>query len=91
MREAARRGDAPAFFIAARHAIQLHLGAQWRLRPESITLAEVRERDPQLAAALEPIFAQADEIIYAGGTAEELDLAQWEIRVRESLQQLQPA
>ncbi|MCE0497893.1 MAG: BatD family protein [Methylacidiphilales bacterium] len=91
MSEAVRNGDALSFFLAARHAVQLQLGAQWRLNPEAITLAEVRERDPQLAASLEPLFTQADEIIYSGGTGDGLDLAQWETRVREELHQLQPA
>jgi hypothetical protein len=91
MSKAASNGDALAFFLAARHAVQLHLGAQWRLKPEAITLAEVRQRDPQMAASLEPLFTQADEIIYSGGAGESLDLAQWEARVREELQQLQPA
>ena len=91
MSEAVRNGDALAFFLAARHAVQLQLGAQWRLKPEAITLAEIRERDPQLAASLEPLFAQADEIIYSGGADAGQDLAQWETRVHESLHQLQPA
>jgi len=91
MSEAVRNGDALAFFLAARHAVQLQLGAQWGLTPEAITLAEIRERDPQLAASLEPLFTQADEIIYSGGAGDGLDLAQWEIRVREGLHQLQPA
>ncbi|HUB66155.1 MAG TPA: BatD family protein [Candidatus Methylacidiphilales bacterium] len=91
MSEAVRKGDNLAFFLAARHAVQLRLGAQWRLQPEAITLAEIRERDPQMAAAFEPLFQQADEIIYSGGSDSSLDLAQWETRVREDLSQMQPA
>jgi hypothetical protein len=86
MSEAVRNGDAMAFFVAARHAIQLQLGTQWRVKPESLTLAEIRQRDPQLAQTLEPLFAQADEIIYSGGTGLNLDLAHWERHVRELLQ-----
>jgi len=92
MSAAARRGDAMAFFVAARHAVQLQLGLQWRLHPEAITLAEVRQRDPSLAGTLEPLFTQADEIIYSGNASGEIDLAQWERHVRELLQpQPQPA
>jgi hypothetical protein len=89
MGQAAQNGDAMAFFTAARHAVQLQLSAQWKARPESITLGEIRQRDPQLAESLEPLFVQADEIIYSGGTGRGLDLAQWDRHVRELLQQSQ--
>jgi len=89
MSEAVRRGDAGAFFLAARHAVQLKLGTQWRLKPEAITLSEIRHRDPQLAIALEPLFQQADEVIYSGVASSGLDLAQWDQRVRQEFLQLQ--
>jgi len=92
MGTAVQKGDALAFFVAARHAVQLHLGTQWRVNPESLTLTEIRQRNPQLAETLEPLFVQADEIIYSGGTGRGLDLAQWERHVRDLLQpQAQPA
>jgi len=98
MAEAVRRGDALAFFVAARHAIQLQLGRQWNLRPEALTLGEIRSRDPHLAEALEPFFTQTDDVIYSGQPSPDrqagsgLDLAQWERHVRELLQpQPQPA
>ena len=71
--------------------MQLQLGAQWRMQPEAITLAEVRERNPQLAETLEPLFAQANEVIYSGQTGAELNLAEWELHVRKDLLQLQTA
>jgi len=91
MAEAVRRDDALAFFVAARHAIQLQLGKQWKLRPEAITLGEIRGRDPHLAGTLEPFFTQADEVIYSGHASPGLDLARWEHRVRTELLQPQPA
>ena len=91
MAEAVRRDDALAFFVAARHAIQLQLGAQWNVRPETLTLGEIRSRDPQLAGTLEPLFQQADKVIYSGQANPGLDLAQWEHRVRTELLQPQPA
>jgi hypothetical protein len=91
MSAAVSRNDAVAFFIAARHAVQLQLGAQWRIKAESITLAEVRQRDPERAALLEPLFQQANEVIYSGGASRDLNLAQWELQVRQQLLQLQPA
>jgi hypothetical protein len=90
MAEAVRHGDAPAFFLAARHAVQLQLGRQWDVAPESITLGEIRRRDPALAETVGPLFAQADEVLYSGRAAANLDLAHWQRLARECLQ-LQPA
>jgi len=86
MTEAVHRGDVSAFFLAARHAIQLQLGSQWNLKPEALTLGEIRRRDACLAGTLEPLFTQADEVIYSGRTGPDLDLAQWERHARELLQ-----
>ena len=91
MTDAVRRDDARAFFLAARHAIQLQLGAQWKVNPEALTLGEIRSRDPQLAETLEPLFTQAGEVIYSGQPSTGLDLARWEQRVRTELLQPQPA
>ncbi len=91
MTDAVQRNDSLAFFIAARHAIQLNLGTRWRMKPETITLAEIRQRDPELAQSLEPLFLQADEIIYSGGVGTRIDLARWAHQVQEFLQpQAQP-
>jgi hypothetical protein len=91
MTDAVRRNDALAFFLAARHSIQIRLGAQWKVRPEALTLKEIRLRDPQLAETLEPLFAQADEVIYSGQASTGLDLTEWERRVRTELLQPQLA
>lgn len=91
MTEAVRRGDAMAFFQAARHAVQLQLGARWNLKPEVLTLREIRNRDPHLAETLEPLFVQADEVIYSAHASPGLDLAHWEHRVRTEFLQPQPA
>jgi hypothetical protein len=90
MAEAVRRNDPLTFFLSARHAVQLQLGSQWNLKPESITLGEIRRRDHSLADTLQPLFAQADEVIYSGRAATNIDLAHWERTVRELLA-LQPA
>jgi len=89
MADAVRKSDALAFFVAARHAIQLQLGTQWNIKPEALTLREIRAHDAQLAENLEGIFTQADEVIYSGRTAPDLNLAEWDRRARELLQ-LQP-
>jgi hypothetical protein len=89
MSDAVRRDDAPAFFLAARDAVQIQLGAQWGVPPEAVTLPQVAQRDPALAESLGPLFAQADEVMYSGLAPAGIDLAEWERRVRGEL--LQPA
>jgi len=91
MAEAVRRNDAMAFFLAARHSIQLQLGAQWKISPEALTFVEIRRHNPALAATLQPLFKQADEVIYSGRPQPGLDLAQWHQRIRIELLQPQPA
>jgi hypothetical protein len=91
MSAAVRDGDAHAFFIAARHAVQLQLGTQWGVNPEALTLGEIRRREPELAERFAPLFAQADVVIYSGTAITGLDLAQWEQSVRAELLQPQPA
>ena len=86
MEEALRKNDALAFFIAARHSVQLQLGAQWSIAPEALTLREIHRRDPVLADKLSPLFMQADEVIYSGRAPAKLDLAHWATAVREFLQ-----
>jgi hypothetical protein len=82
--------DAASFFSAARQALQLQWGAAWGLRPEAVTLPVIAEHDPEMAARLTPLFGLADEVMYSGQTAQEVDLAAWEQQVRDELRQLQP-
>jgi hypothetical protein len=90
MAQAVRQGDARAFFLSARHAVQLQLGTQWGVAPEALTLGEIRRRDPALAETLGPLFAQADDVIYSGRSAANADLAHWQ-RVALEFLRLQPA
>jgi hypothetical protein len=91
MNAAVQQDDAPAFFLAARQAVQLRLGEQWHLPPGAITLPLITSRDPALAENLAPLFAQADEVRYSGHTPGGLDLAEWNRRVRGEISQPQPA
>ena len=86
MAQAARGGDARAFFLSARHVVQLQLGAQWGIAPEAITLGEIRRRDAELAETVAPLFAQADEVLYSGRVSANLDLAHWQRVANECLQ-----
>jgi hypothetical protein len=88
MDAAVRRGDARAFFRAARQTVQLQGASRWGLPPEAVTLPAIAARDPELAEAVAPLFAQADEVIYSAHGPGPVDLAAWERRVREEM--LQP-
>jgi len=90
MSDAVDRADAPAFFLAARRAIQLQWGARAGFPPEAVTLPLVASYDPPLAEALAPLFAQADEVMYSGQNTGSLNLAEWERYVREEWLHLQP-
>jgi hypothetical protein len=90
MANAVRQNNAAIFFTAARHAVQLQLGSQWKVQPESITLREIRQREPGLAERVAPLFAQADEVIYSGRASSNLDLAEWDRRARELLHSASP-
>jgi hypothetical protein len=91
MSGAVQRGDAAAFFLAARQAVQARCAAEWRVRPESVTLPAIKARDPQLAEAAAQLFNQADEILYSGNVSGTFDLPDWERYVREQLLQPLPA
>jgi hypothetical protein len=68
---AARAGDAPAFFDAARTALQLALADQWNVRAETITAADVERRLGDDGAAISDLFDRADHIKYAHHDAPE--------------------
>jgi hypothetical protein len=91
MSAAVRDEDAPAFFLAARRAVQLRWGAEWSLPPGAVTLAEITARDPRRAEMAAPLFQQGDEVMYSGQAPDSLDLAEWDRRVREEFLQSQPA
>jgi BatD DUF11 like domain len=91
MSGAVQRGDVAGFFQAAKQAVQARCAAEWRVRPEGVTLPMIEARDPQLAEAAAQLFHQADEILYSGNAAGSFDLPEWERHVREQLLQAQPA
>jgi len=84
MREAVARDDAPAFFLAAKSAVQEQLGTLWKLDPSTLTLRAILARDPALGEKWKPLFTRADEVMYSGKTTG-LNLSEWERRVREEL------
>jgi hypothetical protein len=79
-------GDAPAFFAAARAALQQRLGALWGVTPEAITLVEIeqRVRGPELDTLRSVFDADADRF---GPGAAPRELAVTRTAVRHILAQ----
>jgi hypothetical protein len=90
MAAALRRGDSPAFFTAARHALQEKLADLWQVPAESVDQRMVAERLPQQEGAqLRAIFAMAEKATYAGESPGPQALQEWQRRVREQMDRLE--
>ncbi len=85
MDEAIRQSQAHAFFISARSALQQRFGNDWGVRPEAITVSDVRTRLGVVAEQIVPIFDLADRASYSGLHIGDADLAQWRAVVMEKL------
>ena len=66
MNRAMNENDVPGFFNACRSASQESLGEIWSVSPESITLAEIRERLSGGAEGIRHVFETADAVAYSG-------------------------
>ena len=67
--------DVPVFFNACRSAAQERLGEIWSLPPETITLADVKERLPE-SAGIRHVFETADAVAYSGRSFSQDELRQ---------------
>jgi hypothetical protein len=90
MAAALHRGDSPAFFTAARHALQERLADLWQVPAESVDQRMVAERLPQQEGAqLRAIFAMAEKATYAGESPGAQALQEWQRRVLEQMDRLE--
>lgn len=89
MDRALSQGDAAAFFLAARGALQQRLGARWGVNPDAITLQEVEARLGDEAEAVRPVFELADAARFTGHGPAGLDLSEWKQRVSHELSHLE--
>jgi len=78
MDEAMRNHQTDAFFVHARTALQHRLGHQWKMRPETITLADIEARLGNGTETIRPVFEMADQASYSDLHFEEADLRQWQ-------------
>ena len=81
--------DVPGFFNACRASAQERLGEVWSQAPESITLAEVKDRLSKNAAGVRHLFENADAAAYSGQTFSQEELKQCRDLVIKELKNLE--
>jgi len=90
MAAALNRGDAPAFFSAARHALQEKLADLWQVPAASVDARLIAAKLPgPPGAQLRAIFAMAEKATYAGMDPGSSALQEWQRRVQAQLDQLE--
>lgn len=83
--DAARAGDGPAFFAAAREALRVRVAERSGMRPEAVTLADLREVDHEEVVG---ILKEADRADYSGKAADAGDLDTWKDALQRGLEKL---
>lgn len=81
--------DVPGFFNACRTSAQERLGEVWCQTPESITLAEVKDRLSKNAAGVRHLFENADAVAYSGQTFSQEELRRCRDLVIKELKNLE--
>jgi hypothetical protein len=90
MAAALNRGDTPAFFTAARHALQERLADLWQVAAELVDAKLVAARVPgEAGAELQAIFAMAEKATYAGENPGPQALQEWQRRVLTQMDRLE--
>jgi hypothetical protein len=89
MAAALNRGDTPAFFAAARHALQERLADLWQVPAESVDQQLVAQQLPAEGAELQAILAMAEKATYAGESLPAKALREWQRRVLEEMDRLE--
>ncbi len=89
MAAARQRGEAAAFFTAARRALQEKLADLWHIRADSVDSQQVAQRMPGDAAELQAILAMAEKATYGGESPGAPALQDWQRRVLEQMDRLE--
>ena len=89
MAAALHRGDTPAFFSAARHALQERLADLWQVPAEAVDQQLVAQRLAEEGAQLQAILAMAEKATYAGEDLSAKALQEWQRRVLEQMDRLE--
>jgi hypothetical protein len=89
MEQALVANSAPAFFTAARQAVQAELARRWQLSASQVTAAEINRRLNGDASDLRTLFAVADDVVYSGQRVPPAELQRWKDTVMHQLKQLE--
>jgi len=89
MSAALKRGDTPAFFSAARHALQERLADLWQVPAESVDRQLVARQLPEADAELQAILTMAEKATYAGESLSAKALQEWQRRVLAQMDRLE--
>ena len=81
--------DTPAFFSAARHALQERLADLWQVPTESVDAQLIAQQQPEQGGELQAIFAMAEKATYAGESLSATALREWQRRVLEQMDRLE--
>ncbi len=88
MDQAMRREQPLEFFTSARSALQQRLGDRWKVKPESITVADVTARLNGEAEGVRAVFEMADRLRFSPEKFAETDLRRWKNQVVDELNHL---
>ena len=80
--------DVPEFFNACRAASQERLGGIWGQAPESITLAEIKDRLGGAGKGIATVFKNADAVAYSGQSFRQEELEKFRDLIIHELKDL---
>ncbi len=89
MERALAANSAPAFFTAARQAVQEQLARRWQLSATQVTSAEINQRLNGDAKDLRNLFAVADDVVYSGRSVPPAELHRWKETVIRQIESLE--
>jgi hypothetical protein len=89
MEQALSVNSAPAFFTAARQAVQTELARRWQISLSQVTSAEINRRLNGDAGDLRSLFAVTDDVVYSGQCVPTAELQRWKDTVIHQLKQLE--
>jgi len=82
---AAHAGDGAAFFLAAREALRIRVAERSGMKPEAVTLADLRGIGDE---GVVEILKEADRVDYSGKAAGAGDLTAWREKLHRGLDKL---
>jgi hypothetical protein len=89
MDQALAANSPPAFFAAARGAVQQQLARRWHVSADTVTPDEIDRRMNGDGTELRKLFAVADDVIYSGRPVPPAELREWKAAVVQQVNVLE--